>query len=161
MDDETEFLEGPSLKRHRQDYPEPEHISDFVDRENIYLIPQPWIRINGTLNRRTLDKWMGSLLLHVLPFPGQYLNDLFNRLSILTPVQIRKLLEYLTELDCVELAVKVGPKVNLFSEILDDFEVQPATDFDSEHQTFIQIKPEAFTKFAFFIGNKKYSTDFI
>lgn len=149
------------MKRHRQDYPEPQHISDFVDRENIFLIPQPWIRINGTLNRRALDKWMGSLLLHILQFPGQYLNDLFNRFGILTPVQIRKLLEFLMELECVELAVKVGAKVTIFSEIVDDFEIQMATDFDSEHQIFVHGRPEAFTKFAIFLGNKKYSTDFI
>lgn len=149
------------MKRHRQDYPEPEHVSDFVDRENIFLIPTPWIRINGTLNRRTLDKWMGSLLLHVLQFPGQYLNDLFNRFSILTPVQIRKLLEFLMELDCVEMKVKVGPKVNLFSEVSDDFDVEDATDFDSQHQVFVQSRSEGYTKFAIFVGNKKYSSDFI
>uniref|UniRef100_A0A336L0X8 CSON002604 protein n=1 Tax=Culicoides sonorensis TaxID=179676 RepID=A0A336L0X8_CULSO len=159
---DTEFLEGPSLKRQRKDYPETEHISDFVDRENIYLIPQPWIRINGTLNRRSLDKWMGSLLLHILQYPGQYLKEIYNRFAILTPFQIRKLIEFLVELDCVELLFKSSPQVSCFSTVEDDFNVECASDFDDEKDVFVQAKtPAAFTKFSLFIGNKKYSTDFI
>lgn len=65
------------------------------------------------------------------------------------------------DLDCVEMKVKVGQRVNLFSEVSDDFDVEDATDFDSQHQVFVQSRSEAFTKFAIFVGNKKYSSDFI
>lgn len=160
-DVDSEVLEGPSLKRSREDYGTSESISDFVDRETIFMIPQPWIRVNGTLNRRALDKWMGSILLHVIQLPNMYFRELCNRFNVLTPFQIRRLLESLVELKCLELLTQhSSKKTDLFMDE-EVFEVTTATDFHCQDWIFIKPMSDALTKYSIFIGNKKYASDFI
>lgn len=53
----------------------------------------PWIRVNGSLNRRVLDKWMGLILLYCLQNPGVTVGSLSLRFNLMHPVQVRLLLE--------------------------------------------------------------------
>jgi general transcription factor 3C polypeptide 1 len=38
--------------------------------KNVHVVIRPWIKIDGTLNRRVLDRLLGSVLGHCLGVPG-------------------------------------------------------------------------------------------
>jgi general transcription factor 3C polypeptide 1 len=63
-----------------------------VERDIIVIRPAPWIRINGSLNRRVADRWISAILLYLITYPGVNLNKLNARFSFLIPVQIRYIL---------------------------------------------------------------------
>jgi general transcription factor 3C polypeptide 1 len=58
----------------------------------VYL--KPWIRIDGTLNRRVLDRMLGEVLSHAMLKPGcavLQLSLLF--FPVIQPFQVRELVE--------------------------------------------------------------------
>lgn len=62
------------------------------------LLLRPWFRVDGSLNRRVLDKLLGSVLGHVMLMPSCTLKCLMNRFSpALQPQHIKELAE-VTEL---------------------------------------------------------------
>lgn len=84
-------------------------------RYPIRVQASPWIRVNGTLNRRVLDKWLGTVLNHLTLHPGMMVSDLNRKFNILTPFHIRTLCELLQNIGCVELMIATSPDVDLFS----------------------------------------------
>lgn len=111
--EQIESLSGRRVKRLKTDTP-----TKFASppRQTVLVIPMPWIRINGSLNRRVLDRWMGAILLHLIQHPGTTLKNLGLRFKFLSIMQIRKLLEILMDLKCVEIKVKTMKKPGLFSK---------------------------------------------
>lgn len=75
----------------------------------------PWIRINGSLNRRVLDKYMGTILLYCIENYGLTLFQLCTRFHYLTPVQIKELIQYLEDFGCVTTTTFKKPTASLFS----------------------------------------------
>ncbi len=58
------------------------------------VLVKPWIRIDGSLNRRVLDRLLGAVLSHILQKPGNSLLELAERFHpALQPFQVRELLE--------------------------------------------------------------------
>lgn len=53
----------------------------------------PWIRVNGSLNRRVLDKYLGTILLYCVENPGLTIYKLCTRFYFLTPVHVRELVQ--------------------------------------------------------------------
>lgn len=72
-----------------------EHIMFFFFflfyRKTFALKMAPWIRINGSINRRVLDKYMGTILLYCIENPGLTLLQLCTRFHYLLPVHTRDL----------------------------------------------------------------------
>lgn len=64
-----------------------------LSRKTFALKLAPWIRINGSLNRRVLDKWMATILLYCIENAGLTVSKLCVRFNFLLPVHIRDLLE--------------------------------------------------------------------
>lgn len=62
-------------------------------KHEFFAIPYPWIRVNGTLNNRVLDKLLGVVLLQCVSNPGISLFDLGKILKFFYPVHLRHLLE--------------------------------------------------------------------
>lgn len=76
----------------------------------------PWIRVNGSLNRRVLDKWLGLVLLFCVSHIGCTIHRVATRFNLMQPLQIRLLLEYLEDIDCVKLVtVSQQKKITLCS----------------------------------------------
>lgn len=76
----------------------------------------PWIRINGSLNRRVLDKYLGTVLLYCIENTGLTLFSLCTRFYYLTPVHMKELVEYLQDMGCVKtISFAKKAKVSLFS----------------------------------------------
>lgn len=48
----------------------------------------PWIRVNGSVNRRVFDKYAGTILLHCIENVGTTLFSLCTRFHYLLPVHV-------------------------------------------------------------------------
>lgn len=77
----------------------------FVSRasSSFQLLIKPWIRVNGSLNRRVLDRWMGVFVVHCISHPGITLERLARRFNLFVPVQVREMAEYMDRLGLVRL----------------------------------------------------------
>lgn len=63
---------------------------------------KPWIRIDGVLNRRVLDRMLGSVLSYCLTHPGIALTKVQNRfVPVLQPCHTRELVEVINNLSTV------------------------------------------------------------
>lgn len=147
---------------------------------------QPWIRVNGSLNRRVLDKWLGLILLFCVSHIGCTIHRVATRFNLMQPLQIRLLLEYLEDLNCIQLVtISKQKQASLWSTYQPQvigkiaspylknkfwvyktvffffFSLEMATDLDSIEKVFVQVQPDALTKMSLFIGDKKYTADFV
>ena len=77
--------------------------------------PVPWIRLNGSINRRVLDRWLGSILSECIARNGCSANDICKRFSLFLPVDIFFILEILCDLKCISLIHISMPEVNVFT----------------------------------------------
>ncbi|CRL02354.1 CLUMA_CG015427, isoform A [Clunio marinus] len=125
-----------------------------------FLHSFPWIRVNGTLNRRVFDKWLGTILNYLSTSPCTILSDLCNKFNILTPFEIRNLCEILETIGCVRMTTISEAEVDLFSDYASP-KIEPTTYFCPPKKINIEICCNAFQRLAFFIGRKKYKTPFI
>ena len=85
----------------------------------IDLLLRPWIRVDGTLNRRVLDRTLGAILGYAMQRPGLFVSAICERFApALQPQHCRELVELLAEIKCVELQkfVKIEQKCALFSK---------------------------------------------
>lgn len=79
--------EARKLKEHERE------LDQQKNRETILIRPCPWIRINGSLNRRVLDRWLATIVIYLLSNPGIMLNDIFLKFTVVSPCDLRYLLE--------------------------------------------------------------------
>ena len=65
-----------------------------MDRLDLLVMVKPWIRIDGSLNRRVLDRLLGAVLSYIQQKPGGTVLELSERFHpALQPFQVRELLE--------------------------------------------------------------------
>lgn len=69
---------------------------------------KPWLRVNGSLNRRCLDRWLATVLMHCISNAGVTLAQLARRFSLLLPVHVRDMLDYMRRLGWVRLMALRG-----------------------------------------------------
>lgn len=84
-------------------------------RKPIRVRPSPWIRVNGTLNRRVLDKWLGTIMNHLTINPSIMFNDLCSKFNTLAPFDMKLLCEILVLIGSAQVMSIYEPEVNLFS----------------------------------------------
>ncbi|XP_017075867.2 general transcription factor 3C polypeptide 1 [Drosophila eugracilis] len=134
-----------------------------ASRDAIAMRPQPWIRVNASLNRRVLDRWLGVVLSECISRIGCTVQSLFLRFSHLVPVDIMFLLELLHDLGCLQLMEIRTRKVHVESLLEDDEDgdENQVTELYDPTQTYVQVHGNAIGKLTNFIGVKKYSTEFI
>lgn len=53
----------------------------------------PWVRIDGTINRRVLDRWLGVMLSYCIDKPGITVTGISRRFTNLKPVECMTLIE--------------------------------------------------------------------
>lgn len=78
--------------------------------------PVPWMRLNGSINRRVLDRWLGSILCECIARNGCCVQEICLRFPHMFPVDIMFLLEILSDLDCLRLTQIEKQEVDIFSE---------------------------------------------
>eukprot|EP00095_Tigriopus_kingsejongensis_P011852 maker-scaffold493_size155937-snap-gene-0.21 protein:Tk11852 transcript:maker-scaffold493_size155937-snap-gene-0.21-mRNA-1 annotation:"general transcription factor 3c polypeptide 1" len=131
--------------------------------EEIDIRLRPWLRIDGTLNRRVLDRLLGAVLGQIMQYPGETLAMIFRRFSpALQPVQIKDLLEILLKLDCIQVAklVRTGRKVLFAPKPIVTIE-NASILLDPDEDVFVESTVDAIVKLGQFIGDKQYSVDFV
>lgn len=130
-------------------------------RDVIAMRPHPWIRVNASLNRRVLDRWMGALLSECITRNGCTVHSLFLRFPHLLPVDTMLLLELLCDLGCLRLVELDPPTVHLESSYDDDLQERPATILYDPKYTYVKVQTDAIGQLTNFIGIKKYTSEFI
>lgn len=85
------------------------------NRQSIQFRPAPWIRVNGSLNRRVLDRWLGALVLYIFHRPGSSIFKISSRFNYLQPITVRNIIELLVEIGCLQRFVVRKQRVSLFS----------------------------------------------
>lgn len=62
--------------------------------EKIKVVIKPWIRVDGVLNQRVLDRMLGAVLSYCVKHPGAYLSKVQARFApALQPFHCRELVE--------------------------------------------------------------------
>ncbi|XP_066593076.1 general transcription factor 3C polypeptide 1 [Prorops nasuta] len=133
---------------------------DFNTVEEIRVVMKPWIRIDGALNRRVLDRMLGAILAYCLAHPAVSLAKIQNRfVPALQPFHTRELVEILIKLGCLERKLLKRPKVTLFSKPVPLFS-EKTDEWINEEETILEPSIKATTKFGIFLSTKCYSNDF-
>ncbi|XP_076473341.1 general transcription factor 3C polypeptide 1 isoform X2 [Bombus vancouverensis nearcticus] len=90
---------------------------DLNNKQEIKVAIKPWIRVDGVLNRRVLDRMLGSILSYCLTHPGISLSKIQNRfVPALQPYHTRELVEILIKLGCLDKILLKESHVTLFSK---------------------------------------------
>ncbi|XP_069972402.1 general transcription factor 3C polypeptide 1 isoform X2 [Penaeus vannamei] len=135
---------------------------DTSDYEQISVAVRPWVRLNGTLNRRVLDRLLGAVLNLVMERPGISARDIVCRFSpALQPAHTHDLLDTLVQIRCVApMQLHRSHRPSLFSDTV-EYTLEPADLHDCEDEILYEPMVDAILKLAMFIGDKKYSQDFL
>ncbi|XP_076248237.1 general transcription factor 3C polypeptide 1 isoform X2 [Calliopsis andreniformis] len=101
----------------QKDMPKSAKQFDSITKQEIRVVMKPWIRIDGVLNRRVLDRMMGAVLSYCLTHPGIALTKVQNRfVPALQPYHTRELIEMLVKLGCLEHIILQRTHTTLLSK---------------------------------------------
>ncbi|CAG2058598.1 unnamed protein product [Timema podura] len=138
------------------------NILDVSGADRIRVSIRPWVRVDGSLNRRVLDRMLGAVLGHVMCQPGESIKKCGERFTpALQPYHTRELIEILEKLECLKLqVVKTSWKTTLFSKpstvIIED-----SDGTEDESDIVLQPQHDALLRLGIFIGEKSYASDFL
>ncbi|XP_055911802.1 general transcription factor 3C polypeptide 1 [Eupeodes corollae] len=142
-----------------------ETTTSSLDNQNpkdqlLVLKPCPWIRVNGSLNRRVLDKWLASILIECSSQGGCTVHAVCLRYKQMHAADIMYLLEVLSELKIIELKSFKPRPVGLFTKF-QELEQCEGNEFTDAHRTYIITAPDAMLRMTLFIGDKLYRSEFV
>ena len=129
--------------------------------EEVLVAIRPWIRVDGTLNRRVLDRLLGAVLGVSMQWPGQRLSNLLSRFCpALQPAHCRQLVNILHELGCLRVRKLYAPgRASLFSKPK-PVTLSEASMLDDNTDLIVEPEVDAIVRLGMFIGDKVYNTDF-
>jgi len=134
---------------------------NWDDMEEILVQIRPWVRIEGSLNRRVLDRLLGAVLGAAMQYPGSRLYDLAARFSpALQPVHAKELIYMLTQIKAVKLIKMSKPKKPGLWSVPEPVKLEEPDILDSDQEIIIEASVDAILLLGQFIGNKVYTTDF-
>jgi len=119
----------------------------------------PWARIDGTLNLKAFEKWMGTVLGYCLSDMMVPLMSVIRSCCFLKPVEVHYLVECLQELGCLRMFVYKHEKPTLFSE-LSYTEIVSAEVTDAFEDIYVETDRLAVIKFGTLLNKKLKEFDF-
>ncbi|CAH0390855.1 unnamed protein product [Bemisia tabaci] len=133
------------------------------EKKHIQILIRPWIKPDGSLNRRVLDRFLGAVLSRALERPFCSLRSLQEKfVPLLEPAYTFELIELLAKIKCINLKAKVvSGKVNLFSSGSKSVKLVPATCLEKEENIIIYPSVHALLTLSYFIGKAAYAADFM
>ncbi|XP_011252958.2 general transcription factor 3C polypeptide 1 [Camponotus floridanus] len=138
---------------------------DFTTTEEIKVVIKPWIRVDGVLNRKVLDRMLGAVMNYCLLHPGLTMEKVQSRfIPVLQPFHTRELVEILIKLDCLESKHLKKTRVTVFSQpsaIKINNITADIIDWFAEDEIVLEPAVDAVIKFSIFLSTRLYSTDFI
>lgn len=138
---------------------------DLSTAKEIKVVIKPWIRIDGGLNRKVLDRMLGTVLSYCLLHPGLTMVKMQNRfVPALQPFHTHELVEILIKLGCLESKHLKKTRVTLFSRP-STIQINKITadtiGWFAEDEIILEPAVDAVTKFSIFLSTRKYTSDFI
>ncbi|KAL6422933.1 hypothetical protein ACFW04_010439 [Cataglyphis niger] len=138
---------------------------DFSTAEEIKVVIKPWIRIDGVLNRKVLDRMLGAVLNYCLLHPGHTMAKVQSRfVPALQPFHTRELIEILIKVGCLESKHLKKTRVTLFSRP-STIQITKLTadtiEWFAEDEIVLEPAVDAIIKFSIFLSTRMYSTDFM
>lgn len=135
---------------------------DNLPANRIRVSMRPWIRVDGTVNRRVLDRLLGAVLGHCMSNPGYSLDRFGERFSPgLQPYHTRELCEILRQLGCITWKALVrSHKPSLFSKPM-TITLVDADGTECESDIRLEACADAILRLGLFIGDKAYKKDFL
>jgi len=135
---------------------------NWDDMEEILVQIRPWVRIDGSLNRRVLDRLLGAVLGATMQLPGSRLDRLAARFSpALQPVHAKELIHMLAHIKAVQInKMTKAKKPGLWSKP-DQVVLEVPDILDSDQEIIVEPSVDAILLLGQFIGNKVYTTDFV
>lgn len=89
----------PPIKRIREEHPTETNTQTFD-----HIIIRPWTRLNLTINKELMEKFLNSVLTKIIVKPGIYLKTLKkDYCTILQPMVVRELVDILEAMKCVKM----------------------------------------------------------
>ncbi|XP_034239860.1 general transcription factor 3C polypeptide 1 [Thrips palmi] len=134
---------------------------DNLPANRIRVSMRPWIRVDGTVNRRVLDRLLGAVLGHCMSNPGYSLDRVGERFSPgLQPFHTRELCEVLRKLGCITWKALVrSHKPTLFTKPR-TITLVDADGTECESDICLEACADAILRLGLFIGDKAYKKDF-
>ncbi|XP_059483284.1 general transcription factor 3C polypeptide 1 [Neocloeon triangulifer] len=123
---------------------------------------RPWIRVDGSLNRRALDRYLGAVLNFLLCTPGCTLVAIQNRfLPAMQPFHVQELVEMLCTLGCLSSTVvrEIGTNDIFADPPLIEFGLADFTEL--EDSIVLEPTVDAIIRLSQFIGKKEYGSNFL
>ena len=152
------LLRSFDLKRYQKEQIDPSQsssaASDKINWNQVEMIDmkiRPWIKINGSLNKKVLDFFLISVLNYVQANPGARMDRIAQHFQpALQPMHTRELLEFLAILNAVKLRrLDLGKKCSLFSQPEALSEVDEVADIlDEQDHIFVEPHCDALLKVA-------------
>jgi len=135
---------------------------NWDDMEEVLVKIRPWIRVDGTLNRRVLDRLLGAVLGAVMQSPGSILSTLTYRFSpALQPTHTRDLIFLLRDIHAATVHRIIKSKsVGLWSKPA-PVRLEAADILDLDTQLVVEPSVDAILRLGHFIGDKQYTQDFV
>ncbi|KYN36248.1 General transcription factor 3C polypeptide 1 [Trachymyrmex septentrionalis] len=138
---------------------------DFTTVEEIKVAIRPWIRIDGVLNRKVLDRMLGAVLSYCMLHPGLTMAKMQNRfVPVLQPYHTRELVEMLVRLGCLESKLLKKTRVTLFSApptVNISNLTADTVGWSTEDEIILESTIDAILKFSIFLSTRTYSADFM
>ncbi len=136
---------------------------DWGKVEEVSFMARPWLRVDGTLNRRVLDRLLGAVLGAAMQCPGRSAHMLCEAFTpALQPMHCRELVDVLGRLGCVQVtaAEKLCETSRLFAPS-PMITLRPPRLLDLPEVLLVEPTPDAIIRLGQFIGDKQYSVDFV
>jgi len=119
------------------------------------------VRVDGTLNRRVLDRTLGAILGYIMQRPGLLISSICERFGpALPPQHCRELVELLEEIKCVQLQkfIREGPTCGLFTNTnISELKLtNEVTLIDPNNSVIVEPNVNAIAILGQFIGERRY-----
>ncbi|XP_045501775.1 uncharacterized protein LOC123698979 [Colias croceus] len=84
--------------------------------ENIYILPTPWLDLEGKLRRNIFMKWCSVIMNKIFECPGSSLEFLSNLFEFITTRAVQDVCMFLEKCECLTLKCLSNASVDLFSD---------------------------------------------
>jgi len=135
---------------------------NWDDMEEVLVHIRPWVRVDGSLNRRVIDRLLGAVLGAVMQHPGSILATLTARFSpALQPTHAKELILLLAEIEAVQINRMTKPNPPGLWSKPEPVSLEPPDILDYDDELIVEPCVEAVLRLGQFIGDKLYNQDFV
>lgn len=118
-------------------------------KQGLYLIPTPWLDLEGRIQKDVFFKWAAVILNKVFESPGCSIAFLSNHFECITTRSVQDICTYLAKCECVSLKNMRKKEIDLFSFDDDVEEIYDFNPFESPENILVFSVKNCITKFIY------------